>query len=227
MNLVVIGDNHGDIENMISYLEKLELFNFDALIYVGDFTDLNPPRGYTQEDITKILIEELKTTKKPIFAVPGNNDVKEVLKLIEKNNISVHGKGSMFGEYGFYGFGGAKTPFATPFEPTEEEIRNGLEKGFNEVKTAKYKIQITHNPPYGTYLDMTRGGLHVGSKIIRNFIEEKKPLVSFCGHIHESRGIDKIGDCFVVNPGKFTEGHFALVGLNGNKADIKLLNLTD
>ncbi len=57
-------------------------------------------------------------------------------------------------------------------------------------------IFITHSPPYNTYLD--RAGLdgikvdgkqldvHVGSEAIRKFIEEKQPLLTLHGHIHES-----------------------------------------
>ena len=57
-------------------------------------------------------------------------------------------------------------------------------------------IFIMHSPPYNTYLD--RAGLdgikienkpldvHVGSEAIRKFIEEKQPLLTLHGHIHES-----------------------------------------
>lgn len=57
-------------------------------------------------------------------------------------------------------------------------------------------IFILHSPPYNTYLD--RAGLdgikvdgkqldvHVGSEAIRKFIEEKQPLLTLHGHIHES-----------------------------------------
>jgi len=193
VDLLVIGDNHGDIENMINYLEKLEKFKIDVVVYMGDFTDLNTPKGFTEENITYILIEELKSLNKPILAVPGNNDIKAVINLIEKEGISVHGKGKIIGDYGFYGFGGAKTPFATPFEPTEEELRCGLEAAYNQVVSAKYKIQITHNPPHNTQLDIIRAGAHVGSQVVRKFIEDKKPVLALSAHIHESKGIDKLG----------------------------------
>ncbi len=227
MDLLVIGDNHGDIENMISYLEKLESFKFDVVVYMGDFTDLNILKGFTQKDITKILIEEIKTLKKPILAIPGNNDVKDVIDLMEKEKISIHGKGKIIGDYGFYGFGGAKTPFATPFEPSEEELKEGLENGYNQVLSAKYKIQITHNPPYDTQMDVIRAGAHVGSQVVRKFIEDKKPVLAVSAHIHEAKGIDRLDETFLLNSGKFPEGYFGLVNVNGKDVKGRVLNLCD
>jgi len=227
MNLLVIGDNHGDIENMISYLEKLEKFNIDVVIYMGDFTDINTPKGFTQKDITNILIEELKSLGKPILAVPGNNDVKDILDILEKENISIHGKGKLIGDYGFYGFGGAKTPFTTPFEPTEEELKKGLEKAYNQVLSAKYKIQITHNPPHNTGIDVIRAGVHVGSHVVRKFIEEKKPIIALSAHIHEAKGIDKLGETFLLNAGKFPEGYFGLINIDDGNVKGRLLNLCE
>ena len=227
MNLLVIGDNHGDIENMISYLEKLENFKIDVVVYMGDFTDLSIQKGFTQKDIAEILIEELKMFKKPILAIPGNNDIKDVIEVIEKNKISIHGKGKIIGDYGFYGFGGAKTPFATPFEPTEQELKIGLEKGYNQILSAKYKIQITHNPPYNTQLDVVRTGVHVGSHVVREFIEQKKPILALSAHIHEARGVDKLGETFLLNPGKFPEGYFGLITLDGKNVTGKVLNLCE
>lgn len=227
MNLIVMGDNHGDIENMINYMEKLENFKYDAIVYMGDFTDIDIPRGFDQKDITTILIEEIKSLDKPILAVPGNNDIKEVRELIEQVGMSIHGKGKLIGDYGFYGFGGAKTPFSTPFEPSEEELKNGLENAYKQVKSAKYKVQITHNPPYNTKLDVVRTGAHVGSNVVRKFIEDKKPVLALSAHIHEARGTDVLGETFLMNPGKFPEGYFGLVELDGKKVKGRIMNLCD
>ncbi|MBD3156145.1 MAG: hypothetical protein GF368_05885 [Candidatus Aenigmarchaeota archaeon] len=227
MNLLVMGDSHGDIENMINYMEKLENFKYDIIIYMGDFTDIETPRGFNQKDITSILIEEIKSLGKPILAVPGNNDNKEVRKLIEDIGINIHGKGRVIGDYGFYGFGGAKTPFMTPFEPTEDELKRGLEKGYKETFSSKYKIQITHNPPYNTKMDVIRAGAHVGSNVVRKFIENKKPILSLSAHIHEARGVDVLGKTFLLNPGKLPEGYFGLVEMKDGKVKGRVLNLCE
>ena len=227
MDLLVIGDNHGDIENMISYLEKLEKFKIDVIVYMGDFVDINTSKGFTQKDIFSIILEELRVLNKPIIAVPGNNDDKSVRDAMEKTGISIHDKGRIIGDYGFYGFGGAKTPFGTLFEPTEEEIKDGLNKGYEMVSSTKYKIQVTHNPPKNTEVDVIRMGAHVGSKVVREFIENKKPILSLSAHIHESKGTGRLGDTFLLNAGKFPEGYFGLVNIEGGKVKGRVLNLCE
>lgn len=48
-------------------------------------------------------------------------------------------------------------------------------------------ILVTHGPPYGK-LDVTVGGLYVGSHILKGYIEEIKPKFHLFGHVHESYG---------------------------------------
>ena len=38
-----------------------------------------------------------------------------------------------------------------------------------------------------------------------DFILEHKPLAVICGHIHEGRGVEKIGETTVINPGSLGE----------------------
>ena len=223
MEIVVIGDIHNDIENIMSYVDKLSSVNFDAIVCPGDFTDVGL-RGFSQIDVANIVIAELKTLKKPIFAVPGNFD-RGIIPILEKEKISVHGKGAVVGEVGFYGYGGAKTPFNTPLEPTEDELRRGLQKGFEEVKVAKFKIQVTHNPPARTKMDLLYTGAHVGSEAVRKCIEENKPTVAVSSHIHEARGVDELGSTKLINAGRFPEGYCGIISLNEHDVSVKVVNL--
>jgi len=228
MNIIVISDIHNDVENLLTYIDKISNFDFDVIICPGDFTDINTPKGFTQEDIAKIIIEELKTLKKPILCVPGNMDTKEIIDYFEKENISIHGKGKIIQNIGFYGYGGAKTPFNTNIEPTEEELEKNLKNAFEDVKNVKVKIQVTHNPPYGTRVDLLQNGMHVGSKIVRNIIQKENPLVAISAHIHEAKGTDNINNTFLMNSGKFSEGHFGLIKIEkDNKVNGKILNLNE
>lgn len=47
-------------------------------------------------------------------------------------------------------------------------------------------ILVTHSPPYNTNLDMISSKIHVGSRGIRNIIEQKQPLLTLHGHVHET-----------------------------------------
>ena len=75
-------------------------------------------------------------------------------------------------------------------------------------------IFLFHAPPYDTGLDLgdTGGRMvdhvpideHMGSIAVKRFIEEKQPLVSLHGHIHESsrlsgRWLEKIGKTVCIN----------------------------
>lgn len=224
MNILIISDIHNDVENLMNFIDKVALLNFDIIVCPGDFTDVSLPKGFGRTDITKLILEELNGLNKPILAVPGNQDEKIIL-LLEERGVSVHGRGKTINGIGFYGFGGAKTPFNTSFEPAEEEIKAGLEKAYEDVKDSNIKVQITHNPPVKTKLDMIPSGAHVGSEVVRKFIEEKQPVVAISAHIHEARGTDEIGKTKLINSGRFPEGYCGLVTIDGENATVKIVNL--
>jgi Icc-related predicted phosphoesterase len=227
MNIVVVSDIHGDVENMLIYLDKIGELKPNLIICPGDFTDVNSPKGFKQEDVAKLIISELKSLDVPVLAVPGNVDPKAITKIFEKENMSLHGHGKIINGYGFYGYGGAKTPFDTSIEPSDEELETGLLKGYKDVKSAKYKIQITHEPPSETKIDMLNSGAHVGSKTIRSFIEKHQPILAISAHIHEARGIDKINTTTVINSGRFPEGYLALINISNGEIKGRILNLTE
>ena len=66
-------------------------------------------------------------------------------------------------------------------------------------------ILISHNPPKGQVVDAVNPQLHAGSQMFTDFIIEHKPLAVICGHIHEGKGSEKIGDTLVINPGSLGE----------------------
>lgn len=224
MNLLSLACIHGDVEVLFKFIDKISFLNADVIILPGDFTDYNLPKGVTRVDIATIILEELKTFKKPILAVPGTWD-KELIGFLNKEGISVHGRGKIINSVGFYGFGGAKTPFNTPYEPSEGEIMNGLETAYSEIKNCEIKVQITHAPPARTKVDSIPSGAHVGSESVRKFIEDKQPQVAICSHIHEGRGTDEIGKTKIINSGRFPEGYCGLVNIENGNVNVKIVNL--
>src|SRR3972149_10461476 len=197
--ILVISCIHNDLENILNYFDKISQLKFDVVVCPGDFTD-SPPKSFSQTSIGKIILEELKLFGKPILAVPGSWD-KEFLPELELTKVSIHGKGRVVDGVGFFGYGGAKTPFNLPLEPSENELRQGLESAYKQVAGAKVKVMVTHAPPARTSVDRISSGAHVGSETVREFIETKKPDVAICAHIHEARGVDEGGNTKVVNAG--------------------------
>lgn len=224
MNILVISDIHNDVENIFSYTDKIALIDFDAIVALGDFTDYNLPKGFTPVDIGELIIQELNIFKKPILAVPGNFD-KDLLPVFEEHGINLHGKGRIIGGVGFYGFGGARTPFNTPFEPSENEIEKGLERGYETVKSCKSIIQVTHMPPIDTKVDVAYTGSHIGSGSVRKMIEKHKPSAAICAHVHEAKGVDELGRTKIINSGRFPEGYCGLVTIRKDVTTAKIINL--
>jgi Icc-related predicted phosphoesterase len=224
MNILALSCIHNDVESILNYSDKILDINFDLILCPGDFLDA-PIKKMSSIELGRLIIASLKVFEKPLLVVPGCWD-KDLIEIFEKDGISVHGKGIKIKDVGFYGFGGAKTPFSLPYEPSEEEIEQGLTQAYRDVVDAKYKVQLTHAPPANTKLDMIATGAHVGSLSVRKLIENLQPNVAVCAHIHESRGFDKIGESVVVNPGRFPEGYCSLISIVGGKVDVQLINLT-
>jgi Icc-related predicted phosphoesterase len=75
-------------------------------------------------------------------------------------------------------------------------------------------VYVTHSPPWGTRLDRLYDGTPVGSRAVRAFIERRGPPLTLHGHIHESPGVDRIGETVCVNPGD------SLGGLRAVRVDL-------
>lgn len=69
---------------------------------------------------------------------------------------------------------------------------------------------VLHSPARGTNCDLVQGGMHVGSRAIRRFVEDHHPPLVLSGHIHESPRVsgewrDSLGGSTLVNPGQFAD----------------------
>ena len=224
MNILAVGCIHNDVENLLTFIERIGSLDFDAVVCPGDFTDSFLPRGFTRKDVGLLVIEELRSLGKPLFVVPGSWD-KELIEVFEEEKISVHGAGKIYKSFGFYGFGGAKTPFNLPFEPSDGELYKGLASAYKSVEGAEIKVQVTHAPPVNTKLDMIPGGAHVGSESVRKIIDEMRPDIAICSHIHEARGFDVIGKTHAINCGRLPEGYCGLIKIHNGQIKSEIISL--
>ncbi|RLJ08171.1 MAG: YfcE family phosphodiesterase [Candidatus Aenigmatarchaeota archaeon] len=212
MRLLVLADIHGQWQELDRIIDAVKDEDFDAVICPGDFTDMfSVPPEFTQMDVGNMVLQRLLTLKKPLFAVPGNHDPYELLDLLDDFDVNCHGKLKQLKGYQIAGWGGAVTPFHTKFEPTDEETQDAL-RLIEEQKRGKL-IFLTHNPPYNTQMDRTISGQHVGSKLIRDFIERVQPVLVISAHIHEAFGQDTLNNTVIFNPGPVYEGRYGLVTL--------------
>lgn len=205
MKFLIISDGHGDLD----VLDKLdsEFKSCDVVLFGGDFAKFKEPESGLP------FLQKLIKKHDSIHSVLGNCDEPEFLEIIEQYDISVQ-KSLVFGlSFSFIGCGGGtKFTGTTPNERSEDEILSDLKMLSDDVDLGWSKlILITHNPPKDTKTDTINGGIHVGSEKIRTWIEEHRPFLVITGHIHESAGIDYIGETPVINPGALCEGKYAIV----------------
>ena len=211
MKIISFGDVHEDTSNLIKIKSVLE--TADLIVISGDLTNCH---GKAE---AKKVLNAIREYNKNLLAQYGNMDKSEVNSYLTTEGINLHGNGYIFGDVGVFGCGGSSpTPFNTPSEISETDIEKYLTDGYNKVKNAKWKIMVCHTPPKDTSTDVTRNGIHVGSSTVRKFIEKRKPHVCISGHIHESRGKDKIGDTIVLNAGMFRDGWYIEIDID--KGDV-------
>ena len=221
LKILVIADVHGEFEKFSRMADKMREHDFDLVICPGDFTDMyNTPEGFSQLDVAEMIVQKLLSFGKPVLCIPGNHEPYDILDVFDEYGVNLHERLKKIKDFEFIGFGGAATPFNTKFEPTEEEIKKALEAKAREAKGRT--ILIVHNPPFGTNLDKTETGEHVGSKAVREFIEKEKPVLAISAHIHEAGGIDRLGQTTLFYPGASYEGFYGLVEIDKDvKCEIK------
>ena len=221
MRILVVADIHGKFEMVSGILESAEK-DFDIILAPGDFTDIfNVPHGFSQENIADMVLQKLLALKKPAFCVPGNHDPYEILEIFDDYNVNLHHKVKTFDGVKFLGWGGAPTPFDTPFEPEEDETHESLESMSPHIERGNF-ILMTHNPAKNTKLDRIASGEHVGSLEIRKFIEKSQPILAVSAHIHESGGDDTIGKTKLFYPGPLYEGYYGIVDVSGGGVKTKI-----
>lgn len=206
IKVLIFSDGHGKREKLQALENKMA--NYDLLLFAGDFTKFNAP------ETGKPYLDEILACKKPFFSVLGNCDYPELLNATRERKCSVDACVKQYGELFITGSGGgSKFTGTTPNERSDEELVSDFVKAEKKIQAHELNpnalIVISHNPPHQTTLDTVPGGFHVGSKLIREFIETYQPLLHISGHIHESIGIDKIGKTVLVNPGSLNDGRYA------------------
>ena len=215
MRIVAITDIHGRSGKAERLGRTLEDMEFDLLLIAGDLTN------FQGRDKAGEILGHFLSLQKPVFSVFGNCDGRDVPALLEELGINVHNRRVEVGGVSIVGVGGSNiTPFHTVWELTEAKIREILLKNYREGD-----VILSHAPPHGTRADRAHFGTHVGSRALREFIEERKPPLVVCGHIHEARSVDRIGDTVIVNPGPLFRGHYAVIEFEENEKRVKNVEL--
>lgn len=214
MRIAYLVDVHGHFDAVPQATSRIGLL--DLLIVGGDITT-----GGTPDDAAR-AIENWRPLAPRLLALAGNMDSPAIDAHLADLGVGLDSRGRVFGDVGVFGVSAApRTPLRTPYELDDEELERRIEAAFADVRDCRVKIFCPHAPPRGTACDRLRSGEHVGSAVIRAFVERDQPDLVLCGHIHESRGTDKIGSSRIANPGPASAGHYALVEVN-HEIDVRL-----
>jgi Icc-related predicted phosphoesterase len=180
--------------------------------------------------------EKLELTSVRIIAIPGNDDPTDFDTVFAEFPFIEYLDGAATeASPGVWvaGVGGSNiTPWATHREMTEEQIGEKLERAMSMVPAEANVIFHVHVPPYKTGIDlgpaldaalkvkMGAGGPLMepfGSTAVRASIEQWQPVLGLFGHVHEARGVTRIGKSVCVNPGS----HFSTGMLSGFWATVE------
>jgi Icc-related predicted phosphoesterase len=161
----------------------------------------------------------------PVFVTGGNDDYLSIEPLIDRAEWVVNAEGrvvELFPGVAMASTGyGNETPWACPRDESEEALGARIEAMLVRLEDPRRAVFNFHVPPYASGLDRCmRLDLSVspprpivgeetdaGSTAVRAAIELHQPPLSLHGHIHESRGVRRIGATRCVNPGsEYSEG---------------------
>lgn len=176
MKLLAFSDLHRDLDRAARLVEASA--EADAVIGAGDFASIHEGLEETIAALAAIVA--------PTVLVPGNNERTDALREAAGNWPAasvLHGEGMEIGGVEFFGLGAGVpvTPWDWSFDLDDETAAEMLAPCPAEA------VLVLHSPPRG-HCDTNGSGDHFGSPALLRAIEEKRPRLAVCGHIHESWG---------------------------------------
>ena len=192
-------------------------------------------------------LAEQRLGKTPVrcFISPGNDDVFDIDPVLDSSTYVVNPEGRVVdidGGHEMITLGYTNhTPWNSPREVDEEVLAEKISGMADQVREMKSAIFNIHVPPIDTPIDQApqidenlkivlKAGtvqiISAGSSACRAAIKKYQPMLGLHGHIHESRGMAKIGRTLCANPGsEYGEGILrgCLCDIDGEKIKSYLL----
>lgn len=177
------------------------------------------------DDWTARLAAKFEPRGIPVFVTGGNDDYMSIEKILDAAPWVVNAGEKVVEiapgvEMVSTGYGNP-TPWNCPRDVPEEELARIISEVADKLRNPETAIFNLHVPPYGSGLDqaplldtsvtppkpVVGETAPAGSTAVLDAVLKYQPQVGLHGHIHESRGIQKIGRTTCINPGsEYTEG---------------------
>ncbi|HLD10470.1 MAG TPA: metallophosphoesterase [Candidatus Nanoarchaeia archaeon] len=193
LKILSAGDIHGDSSAAKKLAILAEKEKVDLVILCGDITNFHLD--------TQNLIKPFKEKNLKLLLIPGNHDSFATADfLAELYGVkNIHGYSVQYKNVGIFGCGGANIGTE---QLNEDEIYNTLKKGFTQIKDLKKRVMVTHVHPNKTKMENLSSFIP-GSKGVKKAIDNFKPDILLCSHIHEAEGLEeKIGKTRVIHVGR-------------------------
>ncbi|EFI35676.1 metallophosphoesterase [Desulfonatronospira thiodismutans ASO3-1] len=212
---IAVGDIH---ENAVNLQRIRKISEARGILVSGDLTNVGG------RSTARMLLDEIRKVNPNVYAQIGNMDTREVDRFLEESGVNVHNRIVLLEDDVYLlGLGySTVTPFNTPSEVSDEQLEEWLLAHRDKASRIKHLIFMTHTPPYGTKTDMLNSGANVGSRAVREFIEDVQPEVCITGHVHEANIEDHVGGTKVINPGTLSGGGYVVIRYDGVGLDAHL-----
>lgn len=190
MRILAFSDLHCDLAQGARLVEMSA--EADVVIGAGDFASIH--KGLEE------TIGALAGIATPTVLVPGNNETVDALRAAAADwdaATVLHGEGTTIDGVEFFGLGAGipVTPWDWSFDLDDEAATELLAACPEEA------VLVLHSPPRD-HCDAAGDGGHFGSPALLRTIEEKRPRLAVCGHIHESWGCEsQVGPTPIRNLG--------------------------
>ncbi len=156
------------------------------------------------------------------YICPGNDDVFDIDQVFAKGTRVKLAEGRLcqIGKWNMISTGWANfTPWNTYRECSESELEAKLEELVGLVSGKMDRTIFNfHAPPFDSGIDEApeldenlrpryagRSLVPVGSTAVRRIVEKCQPPLGLFGHIHEGKGIKRMGKTICINPGSMYE----------------------
>lgn len=190
MKILAFSDLHCDLEQAAKLVAMSD--EADLVIGAGDFASVHEGLRGTIGALSEIVT--------PTVLVPGNNETVDALReaAAEWEAATVlHGEGTTIEGTEFFGLGAGipVTPWDWSFDLDDEAATEML------APCPEGAVLVLHSPPKD-HCDAAGDGGNFGSAALLRAIEEKRPRLAVCGHIHESWGCEsQVGETPIRNLG--------------------------
>ncbi|MCX8185275.1 MAG: metallophosphoesterase [Sulfolobales archaeon] len=213
LSILLLSDVHGRVSVLKNIVRSA---SYDIALVAGDISNYS---GGAYREVLEILSLNIPRS----IVVPGNVDPHEIAELdienisvIHKQIVEVSGL-YVVGIGGGIGFSFWGIPYLTDIQI--ELFIKDIEKTLASRSITPH-VLLTHTPPKASGLDRVYSGEYVGSKKIREFVENHKPVLHVCGHIHEGRGVVRIERTVAVNPGPAMVGYYGIAKISSDKQEV-------